>query len=98
MTTDTNAANGAADVLTPERIASLGFDDALTELQRTVAALESGGLSLEASIALYERGVALHERCATLLGQAELRVQRLMERAGGALEAVDVPAVDEAGA
>lgn len=98
MTTDTNAANGAADTLTPERIASLAFDDALTELQRTVAALESGGLSLEASIALYERGVALHERCATLLGQAELRVQRLMERAGGALEAVDVPADDEAGA
>ncbi|HEX8938851.1 MAG TPA: exodeoxyribonuclease VII small subunit [Candidatus Limnocylindrales bacterium] len=75
--------------LPPERIAELPFDEALTELQRTVAALEAGGVTLEASIALYERGVALHERCATLLAQAELRVQRLMERAGGALDAVE---------
>jgi exodeoxyribonuclease VII small subunit len=71
-------------------IASLSFDDALLELQRTVADLEQGGLPLERSIALYERGVALHERCAALLGQAELRVQKLLERSGGALEAVDI--------
>ena len=67
-------------------IASLSFDDALTELQRTVSELEQGGLPLERSLALYERGVALHERCAALLGQAELRVQRLLERSSGALE------------
>jgi exodeoxyribonuclease VII small subunit len=69
-------------------VASLSFDDALAELQRTVGALEQGGLPLERSIELYERGVALHERCAGLLGQAELRVQRLVERSSGALEAV----------
>ncbi len=68
----------------------LAFDDALAELQRTVAELEAGGQPLEASIALYERGVALHERCARLLAEAELRVQRLVERAGGALAALDV--------
>lgn len=67
-------------------IASLSFDDALTELQRTVSELEQGGLPLERSLGLYERGVALHERCAALLGQAELRVQRLLERSSGALE------------
>jgi len=49
---------------------SLTFDEALVELQRTVAELEQGGLALERSIELYERGVALHERCAGLLGQA----------------------------
>lgn len=70
-------------------IESLAFDDALAELQRTVALLEAGGQPLEESIALYERGVALHERCARLLADAELRVRRLVERAGGALEAVD---------
>jgi exodeoxyribonuclease VII small subunit len=69
---------------------SLGFDDALAELQRTVADLEAGGLPLERSIELYERGVALHERCARLLGEAELRVRQLVVRAGGALEAVEV--------
>ena len=71
-------------------IDQLAFDDALVELQRTVAELEAGGQPLEASLALYERGVALHERCARLLAEAELRVQRLVERAGGALAALDV--------
>ncbi len=68
---------------------TLSFDDALAELQRTVAELEQGGQPLERAIARYERGVALHERCASLLGQAELRVQRLLERASGALEVVE---------
>ncbi len=71
-------------------IASLSFDDALAELQRTVAELETGGQPLERSIALYERGVALHERCASLLADAELKVQQLVQRAGGALQAIDV--------
>src|SRR5262245_40329879 len=74
----------------PDAIGSLPFDEALAELQRTVAELEAGGQSLERSIALYERGVALHERCATLLAEAELRVQQLVTRAGGALAAVEV--------
>lgn len=72
-----------------EGIAALGFDDALAELQQIVARLEAGGQPLEETIALYERGVALHERCARLLADAELRVKRLVERAGGALEAVE---------
>jgi exodeoxyribonuclease VII small subunit len=71
-------------------VASLSFDDALAELQRTVTELEAGGLPLERSMALYERGVALHERCAALLAEAELTVQQLVQRASGALEAIDV--------
>ncbi len=71
-------------------IERLTFDDALAELQKAVAELETGGLALERSIALYERGVALHERCAALLAEAELKVQQLVTRAGGALSAIDV--------
>lgn len=71
-------------------IDGLTFDAALAELQRTVADLETGGQPLERSIALYERGVALHERCAALLAEAELKVQQLVTRAGGALTAIDV--------
>jgi exodeoxyribonuclease VII small subunit len=74
----------------PLPIDSLSFDEALAELQKTVAELEAGGQPLERSIALYERGVALHERCASLLAEAELKVQQLVTRAGGALEAIDV--------
>ena len=69
-------------------IAGLTFDRALEELQATVGQLEAGGQPLEEAIVLYERGVALHEHCARLLADAELRVRRLVERAGGALEAI----------
>ena len=71
-------------------IDALSFDDSLTELQRTVAELEMGGQPLEAAIAQYERGVALQARCERLLGDAELRVQQLVARAGGVLETRDV--------
>jgi exodeoxyribonuclease VII small subunit len=77
---------GRSDV----EIATLSFDDALAELQRVVGELEAGGQPLERSIALYERGVALHERCAKLLAEAQLTVKQLVNRAGGALDAIDV--------
>jgi exodeoxyribonuclease VII small subunit len=75
-------------------ITGLSFDDTLVELQRTVSELEEGGLPLERSIALYERGVALHERCTVLLTTAELRVQKLLERSSGALEAAEIRAAE----
>lgn len=77
-------------------IDALSFDDALAELQRTVAELEAGGQPLEGAIALYERGVALQARCEKLLADAELRVQQLVARAGGALETRDVRPEDAA--
>lgn len=64
-------------------VASLAFDDALAELQRTVAALEEGGLPLERTLELYERGAALHARCAMLLDEAELRIRRLVDGRDG---------------
>ena len=95
MTTEPAATTAPATLALPDA-ATLTFDEALAELQRTVAELEAGGQPLERTIALYERGVALHERCSTLLADAELRVQQLVARAGGALAAVDVRPEDAA--
>jgi exodeoxyribonuclease VII small subunit len=77
-------------------IDGLTFDDALAELQKTVAELEAGGQPLEAAIALYERGVALQARCEQLLTDAQLRVEQLVQRAGGALEVRAVSAEEPA--
>lgn len=71
-------------------IATLPFDKALEELQGVVARLEEGGLPLEESIVLYERGAALHEHCGKLLDSAELRVQRLVDGPGGAPRVMDL--------
>jgi len=70
--------------LTDEELAAMPFDVALAEYQAVVTRLEAGGLPLEASIALYERGVALNAHCSRALADAELRVQRLVEASGGA--------------
>ena len=78
---------------------SIELDDPVItrlDLDGLLGELEAGGGPLEASIAGYERGVALHERCAALLADAELRVKRLVERAGGALEAIELRADDDA--
>ncbi len=71
-------------------VESLAYDEAFAEYQRTVAALEAGGLALEATIAMYERAIALQRRCERLLTQAELRVQQLMAAPNGGTVPVDV--------
>jgi len=82
----------------PERgaVDEMAFDVALAELERTVAELETGGLALERTLALYERAVTLQQRCERLLGEAELRVRRLVEGARGAVAEADLRD-DEAG-
>jgi exodeoxyribonuclease VII small subunit len=76
----------------PERgaVDEMAFDVALAELERTVAELETGGLALERTLALYERAVTLQQRCERLLGDAELRVRRLVEGARGAVAEADL--------
>jgi exodeoxyribonuclease VII small subunit len=83
VTETTTPAPDAARPDEPAEIASMTFDKALDELRAVVGRLEDGGLPLEESIALYERGAALHEHCGKLLDSAELRVQRLVDGAGG---------------
>ena len=70
-------------------IEQLPFDEALAELQRTVADLEAGGQPLEQALALHERGAALIEHCNRLLSDAELRMKQLVAKSSG-VEAVDV--------
>ena len=60
-------------------ISELSFEQAFAELDTIVARLESGELPLEESVALFERGRLLSERCQSLLEAAELRVNKLTE-------------------
>ncbi|MBI4499003.1 MAG: exodeoxyribonuclease VII small subunit [Chloroflexi bacterium] len=53
------------------------FEDAFTRLEQTVQALERGGLTLEATLALYEEGMRLAHRCTELLDAAEVKISRL---------------------
>ncbi len=56
------------------------FEAAIAELESIVKKLEDGDLSLEQSLALYERGVQLSRFCHAQLEEAERRVEILNER------------------
>lgn len=60
-----------------QSVDSLSFEEAMQALEETVAALEVGSLSLDDSLALFERGQRLAERCNELLDGAQLRVEQL---------------------
>ena len=50
------------------------FEQSLESLEQLVEQMETGELSLEASLSAYERGVGLYRQCQQALEQAELRV------------------------
>lgn len=58
-------------------IASLSFEQAFAELEQAVERLADGGLTLDESLALFERGQALAAHCSTLLDAAELKLRQL---------------------
>jgi exodeoxyribonuclease VII small subunit len=58
-------------------INGLSFEDAFAELERVVAELEGGRLSLEESVRLFERGRKLSAYCQNILEKANLRVSEI---------------------
>ncbi|MDX1609081.1 MAG: exodeoxyribonuclease VII small subunit [Halofilum sp. (in: g-proteobacteria)] len=54
------------------------FEESLRELEELVEALEKGDLTLEESLARFERGVTLARECRDSLAAAEQRVQVLL--------------------
>ncbi len=54
------------------------FETSLVTLEQIVGQLESGELSLERSLELFEEGVALARRCQSQLQDAERKVELLL--------------------
>ena len=59
------------------------FEDAYQELADIIDRLESGDLSLDESMTLFERGRTLVTLCEKQLNAAELRVSQLLGDADG---------------
>ena len=55
------------------------FEDAMKELEEIVKRLESGDLSLEESLKIFEEGIALSRYCFRKLEEAEKRVSILIK-------------------
>jgi exodeoxyribonuclease VII small subunit len=72
------AASAAASVSPPEGLEELGFEEALSRLEKIVDRMEQGDLELEQALTAFEEGVALTRRCAGQLEDAERRVEMLV--------------------
>ncbi len=66
------------------------FEEAMAELEEVVARLEEGDLTLEETLALYERGQELAALCARLLDEAELRLEQLRAAPDGSYETTPI--------
>ncbi len=58
-------------------IENLTFEEAFAKLEEIVKELEGGGLALEESLNLFERGQALAAHCGVQLDEAELKIKQL---------------------
>ena len=63
---------------------NLDFESALKELEKTVALLENGDLSLDESIKLYEKGIELSKECSLKLENAKQKIITLSDAEGEA--------------
>ena len=64
------------------------FETALKRLEEIVKKLESGDLTLDSSLELFEEGIQLSRLCHVKLGQAERRVEILLKNNEGEQQAV----------
>ena len=63
------------------------FEEALEELETIVERMEDGDPSLEESLKLFERGMALTRRCQAALDNAEQRIRTLADPESSPAEA-----------
>ena len=59
------------------------FEESVAQLEQIVAAIESGQIGLEESLAKYEQGMELVKRCRGILDKAEKRIEQLTETKDG---------------
>jgi exodeoxyribonuclease VII small subunit len=62
------------------------FEDALEELENVVEQLESGDLSLDNSLATFEKGVRLVKFCNQKLIEVEKKIELLVKERDGKLQ------------
>ena len=81
------------EIMTPETMTleTMTFEDAFRRLGETAQALEAGGLPLAQATAVYQRGMALVQRCNQLLNETELKITQLRDSYPGSAPGPELP-------
>ena len=74
---------------------TLDFEADLKQLEDAVERLESGAMSLDESLKLYEKGIGAYRRCHKALQDAELKIKTLVETLEGELREEPFEAPEE---
>ncbi|PJD96032.1 MAG: exodeoxyribonuclease VII small subunit [Legionella sp.] len=59
---------------------AIQFEQSINELENIVKQLEKGELTLEDSLAQFEKGIGLARNCQTILAQAEQKIEQLSQK------------------
>lgn len=62
------------------------FEQAMTELEKIVGAIESGQVPLAQALAQYEKGIELISYCQKVLNEAEQKISKLSKGLDGQLK------------
>lgn len=73
-----------------EKTQNMTFEAAMSRLEEIVRTLESGNAPLDASLSLFEEGVALVKFCNSKLDTAEQKVKILTDTGNGVLTETDM--------
>jgi len=77
-----------------DKIKKMSFEEAMSEMERTVKSLEEGNLSLDESLEKFEYGIKLSGFLHGKLKSAELRISELIKESGEIVESkisIDAP-------
>jgi exodeoxyribonuclease VII small subunit len=90
MTGSKSKKPGAPGEEAGSELLGLSFEEALRELEGVAGKLEGGGVGLEESLRLLQRGMALIGRCEGELSAAESVLEQLIVNEDGELETVRI--------
>ena len=71
------------------------FEQSMAELEKIVAAIESGEVGLAEALTQYEQGIGLISHCQKILGEAEQKIAKLSKGLDGQLQEKDAGDLDE---
>jgi exodeoxyribonuclease VII small subunit len=82
----------SSDRVTPSEAAPLSLAEELARLEEIVRRLEAEDVDLDTALNLFEEGVARLRAARERLAAAELKVQAVLEQAGGEIKLTDLDA------
>ncbi|MDF2591835.1 MAG: Exodeoxyribonuclease small subunit [Clostridia bacterium] len=74
----------------------MSFEQTLARLEDIVKKMESGNITLDESIEIYQEGLALSKQCSTMLEEAEGKVMAIVNKEQGIIEEFMISQTKEA--